>query len=272
MDTDNKVERKMTEGEIMRGFNYITERYATPISTRYTAAQLDAHVGKNTGLIFVTVPLERVKGGNTPGNRLQVTNRIGPLFRDSACCRVGEVGKTSKPNGVISLLIQKLYAEGAMRLARGFLRLPEEDGESKRRGMVVHENHSLESSASSQPKSDTSVILRGTYLLTEQGETPAEETPTSVDMSTSKVEEGGGGMPIKEYWKKWTAREKTWTHDDVLPSITLDAKGGEICSFNKRIPCKVRSRTYVTQRIMNWMQVYGRRTRYSIRIQFPYAM
>ena len=58
----------------------------------------------------------------------------------------------------------------------------------------------------------------------------------------------------------------------VLPSITLDAKGGEICSFNKRIPCKVRSRTYVTQRIMNWMQVYGRRTRYSIRIQFPYAM
>ena len=46
MDTDNKGERKMTEGEIMKGFDYITKRYATPISTRYTAAQLDAHVGK----------------------------------------------------------------------------------------------------------------------------------------------------------------------------------------------------------------------------------
>ena len=100
----------------------------------------------------------------------------------------------------------------------------------------------------------------------------AEETPTSVDMSTDKVEEGGGGMLIKEYWKEWTAREKTWTHDDVLPSITLDAKGGEICSFNQRKPCKVRSRTYVTQRIMNWMQVYGRKTRYAIRFRLPYAM
>ena len=107
----------------MKGFDYTTKRYATPISKKYTAAQLEAHVGKDAGLIFVTVPLEWVKGGNTPGNRLQVKNRIGPLFGDTVCCRVGEVGKTSKPTGVISLLIQKLHAEGATRLTRGFLRL-----------------------------------------------------------------------------------------------------------------------------------------------------
>ena len=289
----------------MKGFDFITKRYSMPISKKYTAAQLNAHVGRNAGLIFVMVPLEWVKGGNTPGNRLQVKNRIGPLFGDTVCCRVGEVGKTSKPTGVISLLIQKLHAEGATRLTRGFLRLTGADGESKRRGIAVHEKHSLETSTFSQPKTDTSVILRGTYLLTEQEETlskgvtgakewgsfrvmkqevenaivkhlgalyDAEETPTSVDMSTGKVEEEGGGMPIKEYWEKWKTREQTWTHDDVLPSITLDAQGGETCSFNKRKPCKVRSRTYVTQRIMNWLQVNGRKTAFAIRIRFPYAM
>ena len=68
-------------------------------------------------------------------------------------------------------------------------------------------------------------------------------TPTSVDVLTGKVEEEGGGMPIREYWEKWKEREGTWTHDDVLPSITLDANGGEICSYLKRKPCKVRPRT-----------------------------
>ena len=70
----------------------------------------------------------------------------------------------------------------------------------------------------------------------------AEEVPTSVDVITGKVEEEGGGMPIKEYWEKWKAREAMWIHEVILPSITLDANGGEICSFNKRKPCKVRSR------------------------------
>ena len=99
----------------------------------------------------------------------------------------------------------------------------------------------------------------------------AEEVPTSVDMGTCKVEEEGGGMPIKEYWEKWKAREATWIHEDILPSITLDANGGELCSFNKREPCKVRSRTYVTQRITNWLQVNGRKARFAIRIRSPYA-
>ena len=110
----------------MKDFDFRTKRYATPISKKYTAAQLNAHIGKDAGLIFVSVPLEWVKGGNTPGNREQITNRIGPLFGDSVCCRIDEVGETSKPTGVISLKIQKLHAEGAIRMARGFLRLAED--------------------------------------------------------------------------------------------------------------------------------------------------
>ena len=78
-------------------------------------------------------------------------------------------------------------------------------------------------------------------------------------------------MPTKEYWEKWKTRVATWIHDDILPSITLNANGGELCSFNKK-PCQVRSRTYVTQRIMIWLQVIGRKTRFTIRISFPYAM
>ena len=112
MDMGDKAERKMTEGEMMKDFDFITKRYSMPISKKYTAAQLNAHVGKNAGLIFVTVPLEWVKGGNTPGNRLQVTNRIGPLFGDSVCCRVGEVGKTSKPTGRRDLAANSKTARG----------------------------------------------------------------------------------------------------------------------------------------------------------------
>ena len=100
------------------------------------------------------------------------------------------------------------------------------------RGGRDNERHSLEESTFSQPKSDTSIILRGTQLLTAQGialsrgatgvkiwesfiemkqETvkaverhvgelyDAEEVATCVDLLTGKVEEEGGGMPIKEY-------------------------------------------------------------------------
>ena len=153
------------------GFDRATKRYATPISKKYTAAQLKAHVGKNSGLIFVTVSMEWVKGGNTQGNRLQITNRIGPLFAqvgESVCCRIGEVGRTSKQTGVISLKVHKLHAEGASRLARGFLKLAGADGTTTRRGIAVHEKHSLEGSSFSQPRSDISVILRGTLPPTEQ--------------------------------------------------------------------------------------------------------
>ena len=275
----DKPEGPITEGEMMKDFNYRTERYATPISKKYTAAQLNAHIGTNAGLIFVTVPMEWIKGGSTQGNRLQITNRIGPLFAsvgESVCCRIGEVGKTSKPTGVISLKIQKLHAEGANRLARGFLRLAGTDEATRRRGTAVHEKHSLEASTFSQPRSDTSATLRGTQLPTKQGVTlsmgvtgvktwgsftemrqmaveaiernlrelfDAEEEATTIDLLTGKVEEGGGGMPIKEYWEKWKESEGVWIHDDVLPSITIDANGGELCSFIKRKQCKVRSRT-----------------------------
>ena len=61
-------------------------------------------------------------------------------------------------------------------------------------------------------------------------------------------------MPIKDYWEKWKEREGTWIHDDILPSITLDADGGEICSYNKRKSCKVRLRALI-QTIMSWLQV-----------------
>ena len=168
----DKQDGPITEGEMPKGFDRATKRYATPISKKYTAAQLKAHVGKNSGLIFVTVSMEWVKGGNTQGNRLQITNRIGPLFApvgESVCCRIGEMGRTSKPTGVISLKIQKLHAEGASRLARGFLRLAGADETTKQRGIAVHERHSLEGSTFSQPWSNTSVILRGTQLPTEQG-------------------------------------------------------------------------------------------------------
>ena len=126
----DKAERPITEGEMMKDFDFRTKRYATPVSKKYTAAQLNAHIGKNAGLIFVSVPMEWVKAGNTPRNRLQITNRIGPLFAavgESLCCHIGEVGKPSKPTGVISLKIQKLNADGANRLARGFLRLAGEE-------------------------------------------------------------------------------------------------------------------------------------------------
>ena len=78
-------------------------------------------------------------------------------------------------------------------------------------------------------------------------------------------------MPIKDYWEKWKESEGTWIHDDILPSITLDANGGEICSYNKRKSCKVRLRTLI-QTIISWLQMNGRKTRYAIRIRFPYAM
>ena len=90
-------------------------------------------------------------------------------------------------------------------------------------------------------------------------------------MLTGKVEEEGGGTPIKEYWEGWKLGEGVWTHDDVLPSITIGKDGGGLCSFIKRKPCKVRSRT-LRQDITSWLQVNGRRAKYAIQVRFPYAM
>ena len=58
---------------MMKGFDPATKRYVAPIAKKYTTAQLNAHVGKSVGLIFVTVPIEWIKGGNMQGNRLQGT-------------------------------------------------------------------------------------------------------------------------------------------------------------------------------------------------------
>ena len=69
----DKLDGPITEGEIMKGFDRATKRFATPTSKKYTAAQLKAHADKDAGLIFVTVPIEWIKGGNMQGNRLQGT-------------------------------------------------------------------------------------------------------------------------------------------------------------------------------------------------------
>ena len=58
----------------------------------------------------------------------------------------------------------------------------------------------------------------------------------------------------------------TTTYYHQLPSART---GEKLCGFIKRKACKVRSRT---MNITNWLQVNGRRTKYAIRIRFPYAM
>ena len=87
----NDNERDMTQGEMMKGLDAMTRRYARPIAGKYTAEQLKAQVGKETGVIFIAVPIEWVAGGNTPGNRQQIANRVGPLLGQALCCRVGVV-------------------------------------------------------------------------------------------------------------------------------------------------------------------------------------
>ena len=52
-------------------------------------------------------------------------------------------------------------------------------------------------------------------------------------MLIGKVEEEGGGMPIKEYWEGWKSGEGTWIHDDVLPSITIGKVGGDSAALLK---------------------------------------
>ena len=136
-------EKPMTQGEMMKGLDTVTRRYARPIAGKYTVEQLKAQVGKETGVIFIAVPIEWVAGGNTTGNRQQIANRVGPLLGQAICCRVGTYGGTSKPTGTVSILIQQLSEEGAVRLGRGFLRLTGKDGVSTRNGVAVHEKHSL---------------------------------------------------------------------------------------------------------------------------------
>ena len=128
---------------MMKGLDTVTRRYARPIAGKYTVEQIKAQVGKETGVIFIAVPIEWVEGGNTTGNRQQIANRVGPLLGQALCCRVDTYGGSSKPIGIVSILIQQLSEEGAVRLGRGFLRLTGKDGVSTRNGVAVHEKHSL---------------------------------------------------------------------------------------------------------------------------------
>ena len=91
-------------------------RYARPIAGKYTVEQLEAQVGKEIGVVCIVVPIEWVNGGNMLGNRQQIPNRVGPLLGDAICCRIGVFGGTSKPTGAVSIPIQKLSEEGAVRL------------------------------------------------------------------------------------------------------------------------------------------------------------
>jgi hypothetical protein len=132
--------------ELMKDLDAPTRRYARPIAGKYTVEQLKAQVGKETGVVFIAVPIEWVKGlkgGNTLGNRQQIANRVPPLLGEALCCRIGVFSGTSKPIGTVSIPIQQLSEEGAVRLGRGFLRLTGEDGISVRKGVAVHEKHSL---------------------------------------------------------------------------------------------------------------------------------
>ena len=117
-------EKEMTRGQLMKDLDISTRRYAVPTSSKCTGAQLQAQVGKETGVMFLLVPPEWVKGGNSVGNRQQIANKVGPLFDDVhvICCRVhvGEYSGKPKPIGAVSTLTQKLSKGGADRLARGY--------------------------------------------------------------------------------------------------------------------------------------------------------
>ena len=147
-------------------------------------------MGKETGVIFIAVPIEWVMGGNTPGNRQQIANRVGPLLRQATCCRVGTHGGTSKPTGTVSILIQQLSEEGAVILGRGFLRLTGKDGISTRKGVVVHEKHSL-TACNFHPKNDSSIILRGSHTHVH---TALHNTP----QLTEDVRDKGEGLMITQ--------------------------------------------------------------------------
>ena len=134
-------EQPMTQCELMKGLDAVTRRYARPISGKYTIEQLKAQVGKETGVVFIAVPIEWVTGGNTPGNRQKIANRVPHLLGQAICCRVGTYSGTSKPIGTISILIQQLSEEEAVRLGRWFLRLIGKDDVSTRKGVAVHEKH-----------------------------------------------------------------------------------------------------------------------------------
>ena len=159
-------EKEMKQGQLMRDLDGVTRRYAMPISNKYTSEQLKSQIGKETGVVFIAVLIEWVKGGNTPGNRQQITNRVGPLLGDAICCRVGTFGGGSKPTGAVSISIQKSNGEGPARLGRGFVRLTSDDGVAVRRGVALHEKHSLTACAFTAPKNDSSTILRGSHTLT----------------------------------------------------------------------------------------------------------
>ena len=52
----------------MRDLDGATRRYAMPISSKYTSEQLKSQIGRETGVAFIPVPIEWVKGVNTLGN------------------------------------------------------------------------------------------------------------------------------------------------------------------------------------------------------------
>ena len=84
----------------MKDLDAPTRRFARPIAGKYTIEQLKAQVGKETGVVFIAVPIEWVKGGNAPGNRQQIANRVPPLPGQAICCRVGVFSGTTKPTGI----------------------------------------------------------------------------------------------------------------------------------------------------------------------------
>ena len=160
-------EKPMTQGEMMKGLDTVTRRYARPIAGKYTAEQIKAQVGKEAGVIFIAVPIEWVEGGNTTGNRQQIANRVGPLLGQAICCRVGTYGATSKPTGTVSILIQQLSEEGAVRLGRGFLRLTGKDGVSTKTGWRYTRNTHSRHATSPPPPRMTPPLFSEVRTLTQ---------------------------------------------------------------------------------------------------------
>ena len=71
-------EKEMTQAQLMRDLDGVTRRYAMTISNKYTSEQLESQIGKETGVVFIAVPIEWIKGGNTPRNRQPIANRVDP--------------------------------------------------------------------------------------------------------------------------------------------------------------------------------------------------
>ena len=57
MECDSN-EKEMTQGQLMRDLDAATRRYARPISGKYTSEKLKAQIWKDTGVVFISVPLE----------------------------------------------------------------------------------------------------------------------------------------------------------------------------------------------------------------------